>query len=211
MHPPIQIIIADDHELFINGLKLLLNKQPGISILDIARDGKELLQLLDTSSPDVILLDLNMPRLNGLETARFIKQSQKKRRIIVLSTYDQAHIVEKAKEVGVDGYLLKSSNEEELMKAIATVMAGGSYFPTSIKTSLTAFDDDTLFVKQSNLTRREREIISYIKSGCTNNEIAEKLFLSVYTVDTHRKNIMQKLQLKTPAALMKYIIENNLG
>jgi DNA-binding NarL/FixJ family response regulator len=210
MNTPIKIIIADDHELFVNGLRLLLKNQTHLTISDVAQDGKELLQIIEKTKPDLVLLDLNMPRLNGIDTARFIKQLYSDVRIIILSTYDQERIIEKAKQLGVDGYLLKNSSEEELLRAIDTVMHGGNHYPGSTGSEITDFDKDSKFIKHLNLTRRETEIISLIRAGLSNQDIANKLFLSIYTIETHRKNIMQKLNLKTPAALMKYIIENNL-
>jgi two-component system, NarL family, nitrate/nitrite response regulator NarL len=210
MNNPIQIIIADDHNLFINGLQLLLKEEKDVAVTDIANDGKELLDILGRKQPDMILLDINMPKLNGLEAARYIKQSYPAIKIIILSTYNEEHLVEKAKQYGANGYLLKNSNKEELLQTIRLVNNNQTSFPYKApkESNLTGADND--FLKQFNLTKRETEIIQLIKQDYTNQQIADKLFLSIYTVETHRKNIMQKLGLKTPAALLRFAIENNI-
>jgi two-component system, NarL family, nitrate/nitrite response regulator NarL len=206
----IKIIIADDHLLFINGLQLLLKEESWVEITDIANDGKELLDILHTNQPDLILLDLNMPHLNGLEASRHIKQNYPAVKLIILSTYNEEHLIEKAKNIGINGYLLKNCNREELLQAISLVMNNQSSFPYFEPKEYNLFDKEDNFLKQFNLTKRELEIINLIKNGFTNQQIADKLFLSIYTIETHRKNIMHKLRLNTPAALMKFILENNL-
>jgi len=206
----IKIIIADDHNLFINGLQLLLQNENWIEIADIANDGKELLEILHKNSPDLVLLDLNMPIMNGLEAGRFIKQKFPGIKLIILSTYNEEHLVEKAKNIGINGYLLKNCNREELLLAINLVMNNQLAFPYFEPKENNAFDHDDDFLKRFNFTKRETEILREIKTGLTNQQIADKLFLSIYTIETHRKNIMHKLQLNTPAALMKFIMENNL-
>ena len=206
----INIIIADDHSLFINGLQLLLKEESRIEITDIANDGIELLDILQVNSPDLVLLDLNMPRMNGLDASRYIKQNHPAVKLIILSTYNEEHLVEKAKQIGINGYLLKNCNREELLQAVSMVMNNQSSFPYFEPKENNCFDKEDSFLKQFNLTKRELEIITLIKNGFTNQQIADRLFLSIYTVETHRKNIMHKLYLNTPAALMKFIVENNL-
>lgn len=206
----IKIIIADDHTLFIDGLALLLKDESDMDIVAIANDGKELLDILQKQRPDIVLLDINMPVINGLEAGRFIKQSYSSMKIIMLSTYNDEHLMEKAKSLGANGYLLKTTNKEELLLTIRLVAAGQACFPYRHPLSENEFDNNDNFLKQFNLTKRETEIISLIKHGHTNQQIANKLYLSIYTVETHRKNIMQKLQLNNPLALMKFIVENNL-
>lgn len=206
----IKIIIADDHTLFINGLKLLLKEEPWIEVIDVANDGKELLDILTKTTPDLILLDINMPVLNGLDAARYIKQTHSSIKLIILSTYNEDHLVDKAKQVGVNGYLLKNSSKEDLLQTIRLVMNNQSAFPYLEPKKENIFDKEDNFLKQFNLTKREMEIIQLLKKDQTNQQVADQLFLSIYTVETHRKNIMQKLGLKTPTALIKFIIEKNL-
>ena len=207
---PVKIIIADDHTLFINGLRLLLKEEPQIEVIDVANDGKELLDVLTTTTPDLILLDINMPVLNGLEAARYIKRSYPAIKLIILSTYNEDHLVDKAKQAGVNGYLLKNSSKEDLLQTIRLVINNQSAFPYLEPKKENIFDKEDTFLKQFNLTKRETEIILLLKNNLTNQQIADQLFLSIYTVETHRKNIMQKLGLKSPVALMKFIIEKNL-
>jgi DNA-binding NarL/FixJ family response regulator len=204
-------MIADDHVLFVSGLQSLLADQDDITIIGHAEDGRELLHILGKETPDIVLLDINMPKLNGLDTARFIKQSYKDIKIIIISTYNQEHIIEKAQATGVNGYILKNSSKEELLQTIKMVMNGKTSFPYLAPVNNDNLDAQSDFIKQFSLTKREVEIINLIKKGVTNKEIATTLFLSQYTVETHRKHIMQKLNLKTPAALIKYMIEKNIG
>ena len=206
----VKIIIADDHTLFISGLRLLLQDEDWIEITDAAHDGRELLDVLRKTTVDVVLLDINMPQLNGLEAARHIKQNFPAIKLVVLSTYNEDHIVEKAKSFGVNGYLLKNCSKEELLQTIKLVMHGQTSFPYRPPAENRLFDREDNFLLQFNLTKRETELLQLIKAGLTNQQMADKLFLSVYTVETHRKNILQKLGLKNSVALMKFIMENNI-
>jgi two-component system, NarL family, nitrate/nitrite response regulator NarL len=210
MSATISLIIADDHTLFIDGLKLLLKDEPDLRVVDIANDGKELLSLLPNNKADIVLLDINMPNLNGLDAARFVKQSFPALKIIMLSTYNDGHLVEKAKALGAHGYLLKTTNKEELLQTIRLVAAGQACFPYRQPLAKNEFDDNDTFLKKFNMTKRELEILQLIKTESTNQQIADKLFLSIYTIETHRKNIMQKLNLKSPVALHKFIADNNI-
>lgn len=209
MKKPVKLIIADDHILFIDGLKLLLQSDHNIQIIDIANDGKELLDLLENKRPEIILLDINMPVINGLEAIKHIKKIDPNIKIIILSTYNEEHLIEKAKLTGANGYLLKNCNRDELLQTIFLVNEGKSCFPFNNQLQAPLNENDH-FLKRFNLTKREIEVLHLIKDGNTNKQIAECLYLSIYTVETHRKNILQKLSINSPAALMKYIIENKL-
>jgi two-component system, NarL family, nitrate/nitrite response regulator NarL len=206
----ISIIIADDHVLFIDGLRVLFQNEESVEVVDVANNGRELLEKLKHQSPDVILLDINMPLMNGLESARQIQLAYPLIRVIVLSTYNEEHLIEKARSAGAKGYLLKNCSKSELLETIRLVVAGNLSFPAKDIKKTDPFSDQDKFLRQFNLTKREYEIVQLIKLELTNQEIANKLFLSIYTVETHRKNIMQKLGLNKPAALMKFIVENNL-
>ncbi len=207
----LSLIIADDHTLFINGLRMLLQNEPDIDILNVAGDGKELMGLLSTLRPDLILLDINMPGINGLEALRRIKAYYPKIKVIMLSTYNEEHLIEKAKAGGADGYLFKNVEKNELLDAMHTVWQGGSSFPQKVvETVNSKFDEPDPFLKQFQLTKRELELLQLIKLNHTNQQMADKLHLSIYTVETHRKNIMQKLQLKNPVELTKFMLQYNL-
>ena len=118
---PMKIIIADDHNLFVNGLQLLLKDESWIEITDIANNGKELLEILSKTQPDIVLLDINMPRLSGLDAAVHIKRTFPKIKLIILSTYNEDHLIEKAKKIGVNGYLLKNCNKDELLSILQSI------------------------------------------------------------------------------------------
>ena len=206
----IRLIITDDHNLFIDGLKLLLKDEQDVEVAESANDGKELLKILSGTRADIVLLDINMPNLNGLDTARIIKQNHTQVKIILLSTYNDEHLIEKAKKLGANGYLLKTTNKEELLQTIKLVASGQACFPYRQPQQKNEFDEKDDFLKQFNLTRRELEILQLIKREWTNQQIADKLYLSIYTVETHRKNIMQKLNLKSPLALHKFITDKGI-
>lgn len=210
MNTPINIIIADDHPLFSDGLMKLLNDEKDMRVVNVATNGRSLIDMVRANQPNLILLDINMPLLNGLDAVKKIKQDYPKIKILMLSTYGEEHLIEKAKSYGANGYLLKNANKEELLQAIRLIAAGQSSFPYRINISQNNFEDDDSFLKKFNLTKREIQMLELIKQGLTNTQIANAIQLSVYTVETHRKNIMHKLRLSSPTALMKFIMENNL-
>lgn len=212
MSQQIHLMIADDHPLFVEGLKMILSSEPLFTINGIANDGKQLLYLLtQQSQTDLILLDVNMPHLNGLDTIKYIKQSFGSVKVLMLSAYSDQKLVDEARVAGADGYILKNSNREALVGAIKRVNGGQQVFevePANDQEEL--FRKMDVFLRKYDLTKREKEILYYLKQTLTNQQIAEKLHLSIYTVETHRKNIMQKLQLNSPAALVKFMIEFNI-
>lgn len=210
MQQKIQIAIADDHNLFIDGLTMLLKDEPAFEIICIANEGKELMELLHKYTPDIILLDINMPGMNGLDTVRMIKRHYPQLKVIMLSTYNEEHIIEKTKGDGADGYILKNANKDELVFSINKVHNGEKCFPEKMIAIRNTIDNDDRFLSRFGLTKREEELLQWLRAGNTNQQIADKLHLSIYTVETHRKNIMRKLKLKTPVELMKFLIENNI-
>lgn len=212
MSQQINLMIADDHPLFVEGLKMILSSEPQFIINGIANDGKQLLYLL-TRQPqtDLILLDVNMPHLNGLDTIKYIKQSFGSVKVLMLSAYSDNKLVEEARVAGADGYILKNSSREALVGAIKRVYDGQQVFEVEhVNDQEELFRKMDVFLRKYDLTKREKEILFYLKQTLTNQQIAEKLHLSIYTVETHRKNIMQKLQLNSPAALVKFMIEFNI-
>ncbi|MCX6207452.1 MAG: response regulator transcription factor [Bacteroidetes bacterium] len=207
----IRIMLADDHPLFIEGLSMMLRREPDFELCGVANNGREVLEMLPTTNPDLILLDINMPKMNGLETIKYIKQSFPSVKIVMLSGYFDDAIIKEAKLKGANGYLLKSSQQDELIQTIKMVNSGSAFStPHHEEPAPGEFLVNDKFLAQFNLTKREREIIQHIKNGMTNQEMAQNLHLSVYTVETHRKNIMQKLKLNSPGGLMKFIIENQI-
>jgi DNA-binding NarL/FixJ family response regulator len=206
-----KIILADDHLLFINGLESLLEHELWIEVIGHANNGKELLYILSRSEPDLILLDINMPVLNGFGAAIMIRRTYPAVKLIMLSTYNEKHVIDKAKQIGANGYLLKTCSKDELLHTIRDVLNNQFSYPSSLKgKEENIFNTQDDFLKQFALTKRELEILLLLKNNWTNQQVAQKLFLSIYTIETHRKNIMHKLGLHNPAALMKFIIEKNL-
>jgi two-component system nitrate/nitrite response regulator NarL len=206
----LSVIIADDHTLFIKGLCMLLQSEPDIDIISIAANGKEVLSLLHTHTPQLILLDINMPGINGFEVLKKVKSYYPKIKVIILSTYNEEHLIEKAKTAGADGYLFKNVEKDELLKAMRSVGQGQSCFPYKPPVINSTFDGADPFLKQFQLTKREAELLQLIKQDYTNQQMADHLHLSIYTIETHRKNIMQKLNLKNPVELTKFIFQYNL-
>jgi two-component system nitrate/nitrite response regulator NarL len=206
----LSVIIADDHTLFINGLCMLLQTEPDIEILNIAANGKEVLGLLHTHTPKLILLDINMPGMNGFDVLKRVKDYHPKIKVIMLSTYNEEHLIEKAKAGGADGYLFKNAEKSELLRVMRLVSEGTACFPVKAPVVNSNFDEPDVFLKQFQLTKREVELLQFIKQDFTNQQMANHLHLSIYTVETHRKNIMQKLNLKNPVELTKFILQYNL-
>jgi two-component system nitrate/nitrite response regulator NarL len=206
----LSVIIADDHTLFINGLSMLLQNEPDIEIMNIAANGKEVLGLLHTHTPTLVLLDINMPGINGFEVLKRIKAYYPKIKVVMLSTYNEEHLIEKAKATGADGYLFKNAERDELLRVMRLVAQGQQCFPYKPPVVNSTFDDTDPFLKQFQLTKREAELLQFIKQNYTNQQMANHLHLSIYTVETHRKNIMQKLNLKNPVELTRFILQYNL-
>ncbi|SDE67882.1 two component transcriptional regulator, LuxR family [Mucilaginibacter pineti] len=206
----LSVIIVDDHTLFINGLCMLLQNEPDIEVMNMAANGKEILGLLHTNTPDMILLDINMPGINGFDVLKKVKAYYPKIKVIMLSTYNEEHLIEKAKAGGANGYIFKNAEKSELLSVMRLVGQGQSWFPYKQAVVNSTFDESDVFLKQFQLTKRETELLQFIKQNFTNQQMANHLNLSIYTVETHRKNIMQKLNLKNPVELTKFILQYNL-
>ena len=209
MSSAIKIILADNHRLFIDGLRNLLSDESDIDILDFAFDGKELLHLLTLAHPDLILLDINMPGLDGFEASKRIRKTDPRIRIVLLTSYDDELFIKKAKDLGVNGYLLKDCTKDELVDCIRKVHQDDKLFYRQYdikKHAPSEFDKD--FINQFRITDREIEIVELLKNGLTNYQVADQLNISVHTVETHRKNVMHKLGVNNLASLLKYFNDN---
>jgi two-component system NarL family response regulator len=207
---PVRLIIADDHPMLIDGVKKVLEEMDGVLVVDTAENGLQLLSVLRRSAADLVLLDLQMPKLDGIDSLKIVKKDFPKIKIIVFSNYGQPKLLKEIKALGADGYLLKNSSSIILKEAVAMVAAGGSWFkdiqPEQKQSGLLAND----FMKKYQLTSRETEIICKIAEGLTSKEIAEQLFLSEFTINTHRRNICRKLNLYTPVALINFAKEHGI-
>ena len=207
----IRIIIADDHQLFRNGLKLLLNSFADFEITGEASNGEEFLRLLNVTTADIALMDINMPEMDGIEATRKGLKICPSLNIIALSMYGEDEYYYKMVDAGAKGFLLKDSDISEVREAIITVMKGGSYFSQELlyhviqKIKLREQEPKTAV-----LSKREKEILLKICEGLSNQEIAETLFISKRTVDKHRANLLGKTNSKNTASLILYAIRNKL-
>ncbi|GAB4020658.1 response regulator transcription factor [Spirosoma migulaei] len=207
-----KILIADDHQLFNDGMKMMLAAEDTLQVVGQVFSGKDVLDAVLRMQPDVVLLDINMPHLNGLEVADKLLKSYPKVRIIMLTMYSDRKFVEDCQRMGVPGYILKNSGVDEVLTAIETVLAGKRYYDPKLTKSTTPNQHvDDSFQKQFQLTKREIEIIGLVGQSFTNEEMADKLFLSVATVKTHRNNINLKLGINKPADLVKFAVEHGLA
>ncbi len=203
------ILIVDDHTMFINGLKLLLSSLPGYEVAGVASNGQQALDQLAETPVDILLMDVNMPVLNGYQTTFLVRERFPEVKIIILSMLADELSVSKLLEAGAHGYLFKNADEDELFEAFDTVTQGHIYITKEIRDKVLPAKMAQFKMDDSiKLSSREVDIARLIMEGLTNIEIADKLFLSVRTVETHRKNILAKLNLKNTASLVKYLMEN---
>ena len=209
----LRVLIADDHQLIIDGLSQILRTEKSIGTISSAINGRKALDMVLSGEVDCVIMDINMPELNGLEATKLIKKEKPFIRVIVVSMLCDASIVSKMLKAGADAFINKDTGKEELLKAIAKVMNGEKYISPEISNNLFVHLNDrnvNTNHDDKHLSPREIEIVRYIAEGLTNIEIAANLFLSTSTVDTHRKNVLAKLQLKNTAALVKYAAQHKL-
>jgi two-component system, NarL family, response regulator NreC len=211
----IRILLADDHQLMRSGLRLLIEQQPDLAVVGEAADGREAVAMAKSLRPDVVVMDIAMPNLNGIEAAHQITQNQPEIAVIMLSMHPDESYVLRALKSGAKGYLLKDSAESDLIQAIRAVAQGKSFFSPAVSKVL--LDDYVRKLKRSGaedaydlLTSREREILQLVAEGKSNKDVANLLNLSVYTVETHRSNIMQKLHLKGVPELTLYAVRKGI-
>jgi DNA-binding NarL/FixJ family response regulator len=210
----IRIVVADDHHILLDGLRALLQKQKDLEIAGMYDNGLSLFDDLPKSQPQVALVDINMPGLNGLELTQKIKEFYPHIPVIALSMHDDAaHIMEMI-EAGASGYLLKNVNDAELLNAIRAVFNGKMYFSQEVSDTITAYavhkQRKQEQPEEAKLTDRELEILKLISNEMSNAQIAEALFISERTVETHRKNMLRKTNNKTIVGLLKYAMERSL-
>ncbi len=204
----IKVLLVDDHQIIIDGLKSLLKNSEEIVVVAEANNGREALPILDLLELDVVLMDIDMPVMNGIDTLKEIRKQGLAVKVIILSMHNEAGMIKSLINIGADGYLLKSSSQDEVINAIRKVAGGQQYFSTEVTLSLLKPNQNN---HQSEiLTDRETEIIKLIAEGFSNKEIGDKLFISHRTVDTHRTNLMKKLNVSNIAGLISYAIKNGI-
>lgn len=208
----INIMIVDDHSMIREGLKQLLELDGDMRVVEEASDGVECLEKIDTAKPDVLLLDINMPRMNGLEVLAKLKEMKIKTKVLVLTVHNEIDYLLKAVEIGINGYLLKDSESSELKKAIVSVVNGENYIQPSLIPSLNAkmIQRDNDKDKIEDLTRRELEVLKLLATGNYNKEIAEELGISERTVKNHVSNIFKKIEVTDRTQAAVFAIRNNL-
>lgn len=214
----IRVLIVDDHRLLRDGLEALLNQAKDIEVVGSVASGEEAISIFPNVKPDVILMDIMMGGMTGIEATRWIKEQDSRVRVILISSEIKKELVTAGIQCGIDGYLPKDVDLAVLGDAIRTVQKGGRYFNEAI-TNL-VFEDFYQKKKLTNtygkvtlpndLTRREEEVLALVASGKSNQEVADDLFISIKTVDTHKNHILEKLGLKNTAELVKYAIKNKL-
>ena len=207
-----KIIICEDHEVVVEGVRLMLANQSQFLLGGHARTQSELFHLIEKEKPQVLLLDLNLKREDGFSLLEQIRQRYPGLKVIILTMYEEPYLIEKAKKSKANGYLLKNSANGELVEALNHVLISDQFFlPAGLvkqKRDNESYRDE--FIEKMHLTVREIEIIKLVAEGKSAKEIAEQLFLSLHTVDTHRRNILTKLKLKNIADLVRFAFENHV-
>ena len=203
----IKVFIVDDHYMVIEGIHSLLKNEAGIEWVGHATNAASCISFLQHNNTDVILMDINLPDKSGIDLCREVKKSYPGIHILGLSTFNQQSFIEKMLESGAAGYLLKNATQEELMEGIQTVIKGKQYLSFDAATSLRQVAENG---HAPVITRREKEVLGLIANGLTNAEIARQLFISIATVDTHRKNLLAKFEVKNTALLIKMAVQMQL-
>jgi DNA-binding NarL/FixJ family response regulator len=215
MNTKVKIIIAEDHTILRDGLRALLSTQKEFEVIGEAGDGREAIRVVDKLEPDLVLIDLSMPKLNGMEAIHEIKRRNPQIKVIALTVHKNEEYILAALEAGANGYVLKDASQDELFMAIQYVMAGKKYLsPTISEKIVEVFLENRKVGKEfsawDTVTSREKEILKLIAEGYKNKDIADHLFISIKTVEKHRSNLMKKLDLHNTAALTTYAIEKKI-
>lgn len=204
-----RVFIIDDHPMVVEGLQSLLNRLENIEVSGSVSNAFDAIPFIEKNIPDVILLDINLPEISGIELCKKIHQQFPSIKILGISTFSERSYISRMIENGASGYLIKSASAEEIAEAIQTVMLGKMYLSVAMEhmtKPLSVLPSDDL----PALTKREKEVLQLISEGLTNNQIAEKLFISPLTVDSHRKNLLTKLSVNNTASLIKLAVKHGL-
>lgn len=199
---PINLLIADDHQIVIDGIKSILEEEESVSVIAEASNGEEVLAFLRSATVDIAIVDINMPKMSGIEVTKVMKEKYPEIKVLILTMYNNVEFIKNLMEVGADGFILKNTGKIELLTAIEQLQKGDTYFGQEVTQTLAKSyqKENDPVVK---LTRREKEVLQLLADGLTTSELAEKLFISKHTADSHRQNLMSKLEAKNTATLLK--------
>jgi two-component system, NarL family, response regulator LiaR len=213
----IKILFADDHAIVRDGLRSLFKSDPGFSIVGEAADGAEAVKLVAKWRPDVAVLDISMPNVNGIEATAMIKENYPETKVLILTIHENEEYIRELILAGADGYVLKNAEKKEIFDGVRTVAAGSTFFSASVSKALleglvrsTRNRVPFQLTNEAKLTKRETEVLRLIAEGMTSKQIAERLSLSVTTVNSHRTNMMKKLNIHEIVGLVKYAIQKSL-
>ena len=210
----IEIVLVDDHQVMLEGLRALLENETEMAVVGEATDGRAALELIEQTQPDIVILDVAMPELNGIDTARLIASKHPKVKMLALSMHPNQRYVAEMLQAGAAGYLLKSCAFDQMVQAIREVMGGGTYLSSQVARTVVSDYEDKVQAEPegdlSVLSRRERQVLQLVAEGCSTKQIAKRLDVSVKTVDTHRQHIMNKLAIHSVAELTKYAIREGM-
>jgi DNA-binding NarL/FixJ family response regulator len=201
----IKVFVVDDHYMVIEGIRSLLQNENDIEWMGHATNAVSCLAFLKQQLPDIILMDVNLPDISGIDLCREVKKLYPSVLVLGLSTFNQQVIIQNMIDNGASGYVLKNATKEELLEAINTIIKGKNYFSFEVAIALRKIKENSPLI-----TRREREVLQLIAEGLTNAEISEKLFISIPTVNTHRKSLLEKFEVKNTATLISKAIKNGL-
>lgn len=203
---PIKLIIADDHEILANGMASILAKQTDFEMLGTASNGKEVLEMMAINPADVIIMDLNMPELDGIEATQILKKKYPKVKVLILTMFDREGYIQNALDIGVDGYVLKNIGEKEIISAIHRILEGKTYFSQDVmeKVALKMRHEPESGIK---LSATERRMLKYLSEGDTSGEISDKMNLATNSVMSYRKLLLQKFEAKNVSHMIKMAYE----
>lgn len=211
-----RVLLVDDHQLIIDGLRGFLEPEDDYTVVGEANNGAEAIKLAQVLQPDVVLMDIEMPEISGIQASEEIKKSRPDCKIVIISMHQEKELIKKLVEKGVDGYLLKNSSKDEVLSALRAVLDNQPYFSQDVTLSLLnkakpqGHNGKSEVVSLASLTEREVEILKLVAEGMTNKEIGENLFISHRTVDTHRTNLMKKLEITNVAGLIRFAFKSGL-
>lgn len=208
-----KIVICEDHQIVIDGLRSIFNNKESYTVIDYVKNGNELFSSLQRYSPDILLLDLNLPGKNGLEILKEVKKYEENIKILILTMYNTESIINEVIRNGANGFLLKNCSTDDLMEALVHIYKSDAfYLGEGVKRVIkkAVLEKEDTFYKSIKITKREKEIIYELIQGLKVPQIAEKLVISTFTVETHKKNIFRKLNIKSSIDLLKFANENQL-